>query len=433
MTPQEYTKIDYRTTFEAPREDFRDGVYTFKFYKQRVKVRVDRLVDERGRVSADALIESFEDGYYLYSRLDLTNAKECKQAAEMAGAKEALYPWLEMVDSVRVRTLRAYRAGNPFIVVADMEAPSETVEYLLRPDFLERGTSTLLFADGGSGKSYLATALAVTVASGQPLGGMVAAVGPAPVLYLDWESDDATFWRRCNALTSGAESAIPDGLIYRAMSGKLSNSIEEIKSYVDVNKVEMVVVDSAALAAGDSEASTDATQLIDTLRSMGTTSLVIAHVPEADASRPFGSAFWRNGPRSVWRLSRDEDGGEILTLDAENTKANNSALSPPIGWQLRFEDGGRLVRFQRCEPGLLDDADERLPLRVRIMDLLAEHGALWAMELADHLGLESHDARRKLRLALKRGAGTYFTRLETQGKTSRWGLLTHRENGNTNT
>ena len=68
-----------------------------------------------------------------------------------------------------------------------MEAPSDTVEYLVKP-ILEAGTTTLLFADGGSGKSWLATAISTMVATGRPMGGLIAGQGPMNVAYLDWES-----------------------------------------------------------------------------------------------------------------------------------------------------------------------------------------------------------------------------------------------------
>ena len=276
-----------------------------------------------------------------------------------------------------------------------------------------------MFADGGVGKSYLATTVAVVASSGHIIGGMMAEQSQSQVAYLDWEVDAETFWRRANGICAGIGVGIPEGLIYRQMMGKLSSATNEIKQYVKANDVSLLIVDSAALAAGESEGSADATQLFNALRSIGTSSLVVAHVTKVDADRPFGSVYMRNGPRSVWKLTRDDDQTETMTLAAQHVKANNSKLLPPIGWQFRFKEDGRVVEVQRCDPTILEEVEKSKPLRERLKDALGV-GAMWSKEIYALLEPATPTGIGK---ALKRGEGTDFLQVQTNGRDVQWGLL----------
>ena len=149
----------------------------------------------------------------------------------------------------------------------------------------------------------------------------------------------------------------------------------------------MIVIDSAALAAGEAETSADATRLFEAIREIDVTALVVAHVPKADASRPFGSVFMRNGPRSVWKLERDSESDGALTIAARHVKSNNTALQAPLGWQFTFRDDGRTVDFQPTDPNVIAEIEATRPVKHRIAEILGIQGAMWATEIAEQLGL----------------------------------------------
>ena len=419
MTPD---TMDPRTLWEPPRLAIDGGAFIFRFHNHRLRATVDRLDPTRNVVRADLLIEGFDGGHFLYDgNCELTSEITRKRLADIVRERWPEYPWQTIITNIAVRTLAAYREGNPWVCLADMEAPPDTVQYLVKP-ILEAGESTLLFADGGSGKSYLATVFALMVATGQAMGGMISAVLPSNVIYLDWESNEESYWRRVNALTSTMGLPIPETMFYRQMSGRLTGAAVEVKAYCKSNEIALVVVDSAALAAGESETSVDATRLFDALRQVGVTALVVAHTTKTDEKRPFGSVYMRNGPRSVWKLSRDEDQSETLTLAAQHVKANNSELQPPLGWQFVFEDQGRIVRFDRSEADLLEEVSNTQPLRIQIRDLLSE-GALWSTEIAEHLELTTKQGRDSIAAALRRGEGKTFVKLHKIGRSVQWGLV----------
>ena len=282
--------------YDAPRMDTDGGEYRFNFHNQRLRVTVDRLDPVRSTIKAALKIETFHNDAILYEGAwELTSALVTRRLVELAEKRYPGLPWSQIFDAVSRLTIDHYETGSPWICLADMPAPSETVEYLVKP-ILESGTTTLIFADGGSGKSWLATALSVLVASGRPMGGLIATKGPTNVLFLDWESSGDVYWRRVNGLCGSMGVPMPDTVFYREMTGRLASFARDIKSWCRSNEIGLIVVDSAALAAGETE-STDATKLFSAIREIGTTALVVGHVPKADASRPFGSVFFRNGPQ----------------------------------------------------------------------------------------------------------------------------------------
>ena len=117
-------------------------------------------------------------------------------------------PWVTMFADIANGTKETYQAGTPWVNLADMEAPDDTVDYLVKP-LLEAGTTTLLFADGGTGKSWLATAISTMIATGRPMGGLISAKEPMNVAYLDWESSEESYWRRVNGLCGSLGIPIP--------------------------------------------------------------------------------------------------------------------------------------------------------------------------------------------------------------------------------
>src|SRR3990170_410912 len=147
------------------------------------------------------------------------------------------------------------------------------VPYTLRP--------TYLVGPFGSLKSYLALALAYALAEGRVVVPGVLPARIAPVLYMDWETDTATFQRRLGMLVRALQPRDPEaarranqlyrrmfpslalpggafegdrvpGLLYRRMAKPLADpdNAYEVREFVRKRGVRLVVVDSAALAAG---------------------------------------------------------------------------------------------------------------------------------------------------------------------------------------
>ena len=409
-----------RNIYTAPRMETDGFKYTFTFHNQELKATVDRLDPMRSIIKGALTIQTIErfPKTVLYEAAwELTSALQTKRLVDLMVERSPGPPWVTMFADIANGTKETYQAGTPWVNLADMEAPDDTVDYLVKP-LLEAGTTTLLFADGGTGKSWLATAISTMIATGRPMGGLISAKEPMNVAYLDWESSEESYWRRVNGLCGSLGIPIPPTMFYRNLTGRLTMFSSEIRQWARSHDIGLVVVDSAAMAAGEAETQSDATKLFDAIRDIGSTCLTVAHVPKADASRPFGSVFMRNGPRSVWKLERDHDAVDgSLTIAAKHVKANNTALHSPLGWRFNFTDDGRTVQFQAADPNLIAEVEASRPLWKRIEEVLGE-GALWAGEIAEEL----ETPLKVVSAALRRGDGTAFTRLHTIGKNIQWGL-----------
>jgi RecA-family ATPase len=100
---------------------------------------------------------------------------------------------------------------SPLKRLIDIE-PLGPAEMLLDP-ILGAGGATVLYGDSEAGKSYLACAIAVSVASGRSVIKGITVKRRASVLVLDAE-DQASRWRsRMDEIVAGAGIALPDNIV----------------------------------------------------------------------------------------------------------------------------------------------------------------------------------------------------------------------------
>lgn len=198
------------------------------------------------------------------------------------------------------------------------------VEWLIRPLIPWTLRPTYLIGPPGSMKSYLALALGLGLCTGRvTIPGTAHSKGTGPVLYLDWEADRQTFERRLGTLARGYFSNPDgegiDGIYYRPMRGPLADSRERqiIRALVAGEGIPLVIVDSAALAAGPGvDWAESAVKLTDILSRLGCATLVIAQQSwesiEEGRGRPFGSVLHQYAAGMAWAIRKGDDG--IVTL-----------------------------------------------------------------------------------------------------------------------
>lgn len=249
--------------------------------------------------------------------------------------------WPAMVEQARVLSLRRAREGGEVVRLGDID-PEHGPRFLLAP-FIEGKGDTILFGDGGTGKSVLAAAVAVSVASGCPLLGMEPAV-VGPVLYLDWESDAGIHAERMRALCAGFDPEMDwraVDVLYRREVGPLSASARDLQKIVQRHDTALVIVDSIGLAGhGPSEEMETKRQLFSAMRSLGVPILGIDHIGKArgtDRSKPFGSVYTHNSARLAWRADQvgSADASSIV-VKLINTKANHGRAAQSMSLELRF-------------------------------------------------------------------------------------------------
>lgn len=322
------------------------------------------------------------------------------------------FDWPTILEDFCLAVLDAQRKGVPITMVGTLERRTEPEAFRVRP-IIPEGRTAILYGAGGTGKSFLATAIGVSVATGRPLLPDWSVV-QAPVLYLDWETDAAEIDERVKAVSIGLGIASPQ-LFYRACMGTLEDMAEELSRFVSEQKIGLVIVDSIGMAGGAGRDGSDANEstlrLFGGIRYLGCSVLAIDHITGDDVkaatgvAKPYGSIYKVNLARSVWELRRHEENVVLY-----HRKVNRGAIHEPIA--LAVTHDGTSVTFRKTE---LDPVVMSAGMtQQKRLQLFLREGAKTVAELAE-LGDMSEAS---VRVVLNRGR-SLFAKLPDH----RWGLV----------
>ena len=268
-------------------EQHQGGVYQLTWRDEHIYIRVDQMHTDKAGVYGHILIQTTAPGFqpHIYGPVRLnflsinTRAQLIKNLSETAN-----FDWRNIVEQTCYKVVEAHRKGEPAINIAG-HASSESLGMRIAPILQER-QAALIFGEGDSLKSFLATYLAVITRLG--INGAGLTPEPGNVLFLDYETDIDTFWERVNMITAGLGEAIPDGLYYRHMVEPLVGDLDGVKAITRDHGIELVIVDSAAPAVMEPESAEMTTNYFRALRSLNVTSLTIAHMTQTSKRRlPF--------------------------------------------------------------------------------------------------------------------------------------------------
>jgi hypothetical protein len=322
--------------------------------------------------------------------------------------------WAGLVETAVILTRNAFRAGEPSILLRD--APEPATAGPLIPPLIAADGATLLYGDGGTGKSLLALSAAVSLHTGRDLLGLPPAV-TRRVAFLDWEWTAAVHKRRLRRLLPDDE--LPD-IRYVRCALPLRDEVDRLRRVIREHGIEYAVIDSVALAAGgDPERAETAIEFFGALRQLEVDALAVAHVTKTtDGDKPFGSTFWHNTARATWYVRKVQDmGAASFRVALVNKKANDAPLALPLGFEVSMSEERTTIR-----PANLADTPElakEIPLRLRIRDALLG-GSLTYAELAERLDADPDTIRR----TVNRHVGKSFTTWP-EGVTVRVGVLAH--------
>lgn len=410
---------------QAPTIRSTGGVFEFYFTDIRHHCRVDRLsTSTKHETMAEINIWSDHElnpGHVHRTRLNLTSGNTRKRMAEDLTRQVGWVKWGDFLEYICVMTLDKHRAGSEPVEIASMEMP-DGIRWRLEP-YLQENQATVMFGDGGSGKSWLALIMGYLIATGQVGWRMLPMQGN--VLYLDYETDADTIWQRIDMLTAGLGEPLPEGFYYRAMIQTVANDVIEIAKIVLENSIDFIIIDSAAPATGEPESQAATTEYFRALRDLQRTTLTIAHVPKGGRSNmPFGSIFWRNVPRSNLRVyGQSEDGGFVSAI--RHTKSNNGQLLYDRALRYFFMDGHTEV--SEADPTEIDEMNReeddgtqytRVDLRQMIREALRD-GARNLKELETATGR----SRSAVEKTLTRNGDLFMRITQPQaGRPTFWGL-----------
>lgn len=401
----------------------REGLgYVLELPAVATELRSGAINRSRGELSTELSVScalpgvTSRSGHIFRGRFNVSSVRSRTELARHLAARTtgSELDWPELLEQFCVGVLAGESAGQPFVRVGRL--PQRLAERFLVDPFLPLGKPTILFGDGGTGKSYLAVGIAVSVETGVEI-----VPGFRPVrarsMYLDWESDQADLDERVKAVAAGVDIEPPE-ITYRRCLGPLRTQLEAIARQVSAENVGFVIVDSVGLAMGATSETGDANQgaieLFEALAELSTgltipvTSLAIDHVSkeasknESGAGKPYGSGYKAFLARSTWELrqGKDREPDGTMHLGLFHRKSNLSREQPPVGLRYVNEDG-RSVYWRREE---ITEAslEKSLTQSGRIYSALREAGPMTVEQIQERTGIEEPS----IRVVLSRGRRT---------------------------
>ena len=403
-------------TVHAPTLENTAGIFSLTFESELLDIRLDRIdTNSKHETTGEITIKSrrpAELGHVHQARLNLTSSTTRSTMAKYLTTKIPTVEWDKILEYTCIRVLEKHREGTPIVHLADYQVP-EGLRHRLFP-YLQEKQASLLFGEGDTGKSWLALMMGVTVAIGTPQLGLQPE--PGAVLFLDYETDEDTVWERVNMVSAGFGEPIPEGFYYRQMHQTIAADFQQVNQLVMDHNISLVIVDSAAPAVGEPEASQATNEYFRALRSLRCSSLTVAHVSKGGKeTEPFGSIFWRNLPRANYRVDAShEPGAQSFAMQIKHTKSNNGKRLQDRAYELTFEDD--LVRFKFADIAAVPEFAEGMTLGQRISAVL-KNGALSVKDIAEMLEANENSVK----TTLNRHKGDMFSIVNQDGFAPSWG------------
>lgn len=314
--------------------------------------------------------------------------------------KESKINWAGILAMVSRLGVAHLRTSHPAVDLRDyMELPSD--RWALSPLLLE-GEPTILFGNGGEGKSLTALAAMLSLETGQCLLPGLGVSSGHHGLYLDWESTPDRHAIRTKQLMLGAgmdSKAIP--ILHQSCYGPLQDHAQQLRRIIDHEGVTFVIIDSAGMACGG-EPSKEGNSLpfFDIVREWNVASMIIAHqTKDQRVGMPFGSVFWHNSARSTIEIKKvQEKGSDNLSVGLYHHKANDSRLSRAFGFQYTWKGEGMDTRITVDPIDVQDVAElaEHTSLGERIIHLVVNAGPMTTSEIAEELDVASNQIRARV-------------------------------------
>ena len=397
---------------------------------QAIAIGFDQIRESSDGLKAEISVQSLDGveggrrGHFHWAHFNLSSTRSRTELSNVLTKRNSAFDWPTLLEVACVRTAEEWRRGEPVVDLSAIDAP-ETDSYLVEK-LLPEGETTVIFADGGSGKSIFALAVGIAVRTGTALPNGLRPHKQGNVLYLDWETNAREQAKRIRWLSKGLGIA-PPTILYRPMYRALADDISRIRQEVTRHAVELVIVDSIGPACGgEPENAETILRVFNAMRSLSPASRqVISHVSRAGAeqkngaARPFGSAFVSNMARSVWELRRSGEGTDSgISVALYHRKTNAGRLQPPMGFEILFDERDRSTVIQGQD--MTDDPElaAHASLSWRVRQALKK-GAKTTAQLSDDLDVTEATLRKVLQrmpdAGRLNGAGG-------RGNAATWGL-----------
>jgi hypothetical protein len=266
---------------------------------------------------------------------------------------------------------------------------------------------TILYAMGGSSKSFMSQYIGMQIAMNKPVFGQKVTGGP--VLFLDGELDRDSWLRRGFMFARGMKlERLPSHLVYRRVRTSLLDPKvrSEVLSFIKAERPVLTIIDSftACLPGVDTNSMDDIVTRMKAIEDFGSVLLIDHTKKTSDVgdSTPIGSVAKWNFARSAIQLSAGKEGGTVM----KQTKSNFGKLCDPIAYTLNVSGGHAHVDLLSFSDERLEGVEGVLPAKQRIAHTFRSdafpNGAT-SKDLAEHLGITEKTVRNKAAQLVREG------------------------------
>jgi hypothetical protein len=397
------------------------GLYVVRSEKNAVTLTFDRLTDQRGSVYAEVTITL--GSTILLEAVDLNLKNDRAQTTLANSLKDygTSLPWKLLLQKACALVMRQKRLGRPSLILS-RHSQVQPLTYAVNP-LVFKHKPTILYGDGGLGKSTLALFLAMLVSTGQQIAGMSALKGRA--LFLDWEDDEVVHTRRLQAIIAGHPSLADAQVDYQECDEPLLRMQHSLIRRIQADRITFVVVDSLLAASGGDASAEAVSKMFDAIHQLKTEALLLGHIAKTPMegqreSSVYGSVFNKNRARSTWEIKKQQEiGDDISILGLFNRKSNHSRLHYPIGLKVTQNEDTTRIQYEPYDLANADELMPALPLPARIRNLLESDGVpRTSKEIADELGAELATVK----VVLSKHKGTKWHMIG-EGREAKWTVL----------
>lgn len=248
---------------------------------------------------------------------------------ELAGKVQI--DWQHVLAEAYDAVMDSVETGTPIVRLPGVE-DREGSKFRIEP-IAFNGLPVIWFGRGGSGKSTLVAAAAISLHANIDLLGLP--LIPGPVLICDWETDAQTYKEQIRLICEGHGIPMPD-IAYRACMAPLVRESEEIGRFIEREGMENVFADSLGQACGGDKNSQEVTgAMFGAMRSWGTSNMLVDHIAKDEKTNtPYGSVYFENNARATWRAKGTMKGNEhFLSLELEKS---NLGRFPSVYFRFAF-------------------------------------------------------------------------------------------------
>jgi hypothetical protein len=379
----------------------------------------------RGRLFCQVVATAPDGSILGNTRCEMSDARSRSQAASEFAAHNGAVPdvWrdgllaaFETLDQQH----RAERASFAPIDLSQLADPPPLAD--VWQGLIKAGLISTCYGDSGQGKSTIVDGLVTCVSLGKPFLGR--AVKQGPVVILDWELSQDITLHRLYRIARGMGLTTPPPIMYQSLYDPLPSYLPEILAWCErVNPVLLIVDSMGAACGGDPMNPERAITLMNALRQLPTSPLVVDHQSNPIQGqgyankREFGTSYKRHLTRSSLQIEMADNALGKASVVLRQQKDNFGPKSDPIPFHILYE--GDAIRFEVAD---INDPEfsevETLPADRRIEQYLNETLRASKRELMEECGIENERSFDNTMSKLRKRRPDLKT--EGAGKVERW-------------